>query len=194
MKKILAMVLCALMVLSMAACTPNGGNETTTTGTQIVVPGSALEMMEGIWSNYTEEDKALFPYYGGDPDNAVDNAPGAFSLADPEVVTSMLLIPADQISVVTEAASMANMMNGNFFTVCVVRLQEGTDAGVFADAIRDAIQGNRWMCGFPEKLFVYTLGDFVIFGYGLNDAVSPFQLHLYEAYPDVTNVYDEALG
>ena len=194
MKKILAIVLALVMVMAMAGCNNNGSETTTTAATTagIVTAESALALLEGAWGNYAEDEK--FAVIGGDFGNPVDNAPGVYDLKEAEGLSATLLIPADQLANVTEAATMVHMMNANTFTGGAVRLAEGTDTAAFALAVRDAIQNNQWMCGFPEKLVVATLGDHIVIAYGLNDAMGPFQQHLVEAYPDITLTYDEVIG
>ena len=194
MKKILAIALALVMVMAMAGCNNNGGETTaaTTTEPTIATPDTALDLMEGVWGNYAEEEK--FAVIGGNIENPVDNAPGSYDMQYAENLTGTLLIPADQIANITEAATMVHMMNANTFTGGAVKLSADADAAAFATAVRDAIQNNQWMCGFPEKLVVANLGDYVVIAYGLNDAMGPFQQHLVEACPDITLTYDEAIG
>lgn len=193
MKKILAIVLALVMVMAMAGCNNNGGETTAATTTSAVVAAdTALELLEAVWGNYAESEK--FAVIGGDFGNPVDNAPGSYDLKEAEGLSATLLIPADQLANVTEAATMVHMMNANTFTGGVVRLAAGADAATFAKAVRDAIQNNQWMCGFPEKLVVATLGDYIVIAYGLNDAMGPFQQHLVEAYADIDLTYNEVIG
>ena len=194
MKKILAIVLVLVMVMAMAGCNNNGGETTTAaiTTPSVVAPNTALGLLESVWANFAEDEK--FAVIGGDFGNPVDNAPGSYSLEEAEGLSATLLIPADQLANVTEAATMVHMMNANTFTGGVVRLAEGTVASAFAKAVRDAIQNNQWMCGFPEKMLVATLGDYIIIAYGLNDAMNPFQLHLVEAYADTDLTFNELIG
>ena len=65
MKKILAFVLAAVMVLSLAACTDKGseGGATSPSGAQTNQPKSALEILENVWDKYSPDDK--FPAVGG---------------------------------------------------------------------------------------------------------------------------------
>lgn len=194
MKKILAIALALVMVMAMAGCNNNGGETTaaTTTESAIAVPDTALDMMEAVWGNYAEDEK--FAVIGGNIENPVDNAPGSYDLQYAENLTGTLLIPADQLANITEAATMVHMMNANTFTGGAVKLAADADADAFATAVRDAIQNNQWMCGFPEKLVVANLGDYVVIAYGHSDAMGPFQQHLVEACPDITLTYDELIG
>lgn len=195
MKKILATVLALVMVLAMAGCNNEKNNETTAATTTVAAtaqPETALAMLEAVWENYAEDEK--FAVIGGNMENAVDNAPGNYDMQYAENLTYNLLIPADDLVSVKEAATMIHMMNANTFTGGVVRMAEGADAAAFAATMREAIQNNQWMCGFPETLYIATLGDYVVVAFGLNDAMNPFQTHVVEAYPDINVAYNEAIG
>ena len=89
---------------------------------------------------------------------------------------------------------MIHMMNANTFTCGVVHLTEGTDVAAFANTMRDAVQGNQWMCGFPETLVIASIGNYVLVAFGINDAMNPFQTHFAEAYPNANVLFNEAIA
>ena len=194
MKKIISLVLAAVMVLSMAAC--NGANNETPDETQAPaanVPGSALEILENIWNAYGEDEK--FAVIGGNMEAPVDGAPGNYDMAYAENLTWNLLVPADQLANVDQAATMIHMMNANTFTSGVVHMAAGADAAAFAAAMREAVQSHRWMCGFPETLVIAVIGgEYVLVAFGVNDAMNPFQTHLAEAYADAEVLYNEPVA
>ena len=194
MKKIISLVLAAVMVLSMAAC--NGANNETPDETQAPaanVPGSALEILENIWNAYGEDEK--FAVIGGNMEAPVDGAPGNYDMAYAENLTWNLLVPAAQLANVDQAATMIHMMNANTFTSGVVHMAAGADAAAFAAAMREAVQSNRWMCGFPETLVIAVIGgEYVLVAFGVNDAMNPFQTHLAEAYADAEILYNEPVA
>ncbi len=197
MKKIVSLLLAFVMVAAMfAGCTTVKPAETTTEPTTepaIVVPASALEILENIWGLYGEEEK--FFTMGGDMNNPVDNAPGNYSLEDVEMFSYQLYVPADQVANVESAASLIHGMNVNTFTCGVFHMAEGADANAFATAVRDNVQSAQWMCGFPEKLIVAVVGgEYVLMVFGLNDAVNPFETKLAAAYPDAVISYNEAIA
>ena len=67
MKRIIAVIMAAMLMLSLAACgTNNGGNTQDTQGTTAPAStiASALEILETVWASYPEESK--FPVGGGD--------------------------------------------------------------------------------------------------------------------------------
>ena len=195
MKKIISLVLAAVMALSLVACGENKPAETTApveTAPAVTVE-SSLAVLEDIWAKYGEDEK--FFVIGGNMESPVDGAPGNYDMAYAENLTYNLLVPADQLANVDEAATMIHAMNANTFTSGVVHLTEGTDAAAFAQVMRDAIQGNMWMCGFPETLTVAVIGgEYVLIAFGVNDAMGPFEAKLTEAYPTASVLYNEAIA
>ena len=193
MKKILALLLAAVMVLSMAACGNNANTDETQATEATETAASALEILETIWAKYGEDEK--FAIIGGNMESAVDGAPGNYDMAYAENMTYNLLIPADQIANITEAASMIHMMTANTFTAGVFHLAEGVAAADFAATMQSAVQNNQWICGFPETLVIAAIGgEYVLVAFGINDAMTPFQTHLSEVYPDAEVLYNEAIG
>ncbi len=186
MKKIVSLVLALTMAFAMTACGGSSTPETTvpaeTNTPSANVPGSALEVLETVWNAYGEEEK--FPVIGGSMAAPVDGAPGNFDLAD-ENISFNLLIPADQLTNVTEAASMIHMMNANTFTGSAYKLADGVSAADFAAAMEAAIQGNQWMCGFPEELVITSIGGtYVTVAFGVADVMEAYKTHLSESFPN----------
>ena len=192
MKKVIALILALVMVMALAAC---GGKEETPVETepQVEVPGSALEILETVWALYGDDEK--FPVMGGDMVNMVDGAPGAYGLEDVESLTYQLLVPAEEVANITEAASLFHGMMLNNFTCGVFKVAEGVDAAAFAETMHGAVATARWMCGMPEKELIAVIGgQYVLMTFGINDAVNPFEAKLTEAYPEATVVYSQAIG
>ena len=195
MKKFVSMIMALAMVLSLAACGANGGSETAApeTTAPVVKVESALEVLETIWANYGEDEK--FAIIGGNPEAMYMDGPGNWDMTYAETMSYNLLVPADQLASVAEAASMIHMMNANTFTCGVFKLTEGTDVKAFADTMEAAVQGNMWMCGFPETLVIAVVGgEYVLMAFGINDAMNPFQTHLAEAYADAEILYNEPIA
>ena len=191
MQKLRSAVLALTLVLTMAACGGNATQETEGVPAQ-EMPASALEILETVWAEYAEEEK--FPIIGGSMAAPVDNAPGAFDLAD-ENLSYLLLIPAEQVANVTEAASMIHAMNTNTFTCAAFKLADGVAAADFGAAMKDAVLNNQWMCGFPDSLLIRAFGDsYVVMAFGVNDAMTPFESHLTAAYPGMETIASETIG
>ena len=190
MKKLITVCLALVMVLSMVAC----GNKNTETPSEpadtVEVPGSALEILENVWALYTDDEK--FPVMGGDMVNMVDGAPGAYGLEDAESLSYQLLVPADQVANIDEAASLFHGMMLNNFTCGAFHVTGDADA--FASAMVNAVKGNQWMCGMPETMLVAVVGgEYVVMAFGINDAMNPFIAKFTEAYPAAVTVANEAI-
>lgn len=219
MKKIFALLLVLTMTMSLfAACgkkteappadpttetvtdesADTQPTETETADTQPADSGdasemSALSILETIWGKYADEEK--FAIMGGNMENAVMDAPGAYDLQYSENLTYNLLVPAEQIPNVDQVASMIHAMNANTFTCGAFHVAEGVSAEDFATAMNEAIAGNMWMCGFPERQVIVSLeGGYVVIAFGVNDAMTPFFTHLQEAYPEATVLFDEPIA
>jgi predicted small lipoprotein YifL len=191
MKKLIATILVLAMALSLlTAC--GAKNDTPAADapaeTPVEVPGSALEILETVWALYGDDEK--FPVIGGDANNMVDGAPGAFNLEDGEMAAYQLLVPADQLANIDQAASLFHGMMLNNFTCGVFHVTG--NANDFASAMVDAVKNNQWMCGMPETMLVGIIGgEYVVMAFGINDAMTPFEAKLMEAYPATETVANE---
>ena len=139
----------------------------------------ALTILNAIWNTYSDEEK--FPAAGGDSEHAVDGAPGSFDVSNADSLSYLLTFPADDASLIDSAASLVHMMNPNN----VARL---------ADDLRTTIQAKHWMCGFPDKLVIVTVGQSVLSVYGSEELVNTFRDKLLASYPTAAAVYDEAIN
>lgn len=185
MKKLTALVLAALLTLSLAACGKDNagdGND------QSPAASSALDLLESVWNTYGEDEK--FPVVGGAFSSAdvKEGAPGAYDLTDRAEADRVLGLP--ETALVDQAASLVHMLNQNTFTAAAYHATD--DPAALATALRDNIQQRQWMCGFPDKLIVAVVGDYVVAAYGAEDLVDGFMTHLNGVY-GVTASYDEAI-
>ena len=188
MKRTLSLILALVMALSLAACGTKDGGQADNAD----APVDSLTILNKVWESYTDDEK--FPAAGGDYEHSVDDAPGAFDLSDADNLSYMLTVPAEDASLIDDAASLMHMMNMNTFTCGAMRVVNSDDVTKLADDLRDAIQGKQWMCGFPDKLVIATLGNYVISMYGDADLIDTFRDKLLAAYTDISVVYDEAIG
>ena len=190
MKKMTAMVLALAMVLTLfAGC---GKTEPAATEAPVAMPASALEILENVWAKY--EDTEKFAVVGGNIEANIMDAPGNYDLTYAENMTWNLLVPADKIANVAEAASMIHMMNANTFTCGVFKIQD-ISAADFGAAMKDAVLNNQWMCGFPETLLIRNFSDaYVLVAFGINDTMTPFEKHLTEAYPGMQTLANEPIA
>ena len=147
MKKILALILAAIMLLSVVACTNDGENETNVPGESDTVENEApaasvdaLEVLTSLWNSIPDDNK--FSVMGGSPMNPVDGMPGEFSLTDEgaaESLDGMTHYPAAQFNKLTGAATLMHMMNANTFTAAAYTFADAATADAMVSAIKDAI-------------------------------------------------------
>ena len=152
----------------------------------------ALSLLTSVWSTYSEDDK--FPAAGGDAEHAVDGAPGSFDVSNADNLSYLLTFPADDASLIDSAASLVHMMNLNTFTCGAFHVADANNVARLADDLRTTIQAKRWMCGFPDKLVIVTVGQSVFSVYGNEELVNTFRDKLLASYSAATAVYDEAIN
>lgn len=152
----------------------------------------ALTILNAIWNTYSDEEK--FPAAGGDSEHAVDGAPGSFDASNADNLSYQLTFPADDASLIDSAASLVHMMNLNTFTCGAFHVADTNNVARLADDLRTTIQAKRWMCGFPDKLVIVTVGQSVLSVYGNEELVNTFRDKLLASYPTAAAVYDEAIN
>ena len=152
----------------------------------------ALTILNAIWNTYSDEEK--FPAAGGDSEHAVDGAPGSFDVSNADSLSYQLTFPADDASLIDSAASLVHMMNLNTFTCGAFHVADANNVARLADDLRTTIQAKRWMCGFPDKLVIVTVGQSVLSVYGSEELVNTFRDKLLASYPTAAAVYDEAIN
>ena len=175
MKKLIAMFLAALTALSLTACAAKSGAQPDASE----IP-DALTILNTVWASYSE-------------DNMTDGQPGKVGLENASDVEYLLSIPASVIAMADDGASLFHMMNGNTFTCGALRL---TDAGKLDEAakeIRDYIMAKQWMCGFPDKLIVVSVDNYLISCFGAEDLVNTFRDKLQAAYSGAVVITDEPI-
>ena len=207
MKKIIALALAAVMVLAFAACakqnsengttTPsdtasakqNGENSTTApSDDQKGQPQCALEILEKVWSKYSTDEK--FPATGGSEKNMKDGMPGKFDVADGESLDFELGFPKAQASEINDAASLMHMLNQNTFSCGVFHVKNFGDTAALAGKIRDNILNRQWLCGFPEKLVILTVGDYIVSVFGAAELTDTFTAKLSAEYSSAKQLFN----
>ena len=191
MKKFLTLLLAAAMTLSLAACgskndgNANGGDSQ---------PADALALLNTVWSSYADDDK--FAVVGGDYDeaNMTEDAPGRFGVEDGDTLDYMLGFPAADADKLTDAASLSHMMNANTFTAGAFHVTNSSDVDTVVSDLKDNIMNRQWMCGFPDKLVVLTLGDYVVSCFGAEELVDEFSEKVTAAFSGASVVCDEPIG
>ena len=187
MKKLVSMLLAAVLALSMIGC---GGKKEESAADTVAV-ADAVEILTKTFDGFEADYK--FPIGGGSYENMTSDVPGAIDPADTESLAGLLQFPVDSADMVDDAASMMHMMNLNTFTAGAYHVADAGDQQALADALKDSIMNAQWMCGFPELLLIATVNsDYVVAAYGATDLVEHFETKLVENFGAVV-VYDESL-
>ena len=190
MKKLLALLLAAVMTVSVVAC---GAKEENGNGNadapQIT---DALEILTTVWGSYAEAD--LFPVAGGDAEHANWEGPAKFELTAAEELTANYGINADLIAQIDDAATMMHAMMMNNFAFGVYHLTDAANMESFANTVKEDLLAKQWMCGQPEKVMIITVGDYVVAGYGLADLCETFKTNLTTQYTTATVVCEENIA
>ncbi len=190
MKKILALLLAAVMVLSLAACTDKGseGGATSPSGAQTNQPKSALEILEKVWSKYSADEK--FPATGGSEKQMKEDMPGKFDVSDAEALDFELGFPKANASEIDDAASLMHMLNQNNFSCGVYHVKDSGNVEALAGKIKENILARQWLCGFPEKLVILTIGDYIVSVFGAGELTDTFVAKLSAEYSSAKQLFD----
>ena len=192
MKKIIALVIASIMLVSaltLVSCgnkdNPNEStNGTTTEATTTtekketpVTPtyANALDLYNKIWGTYTDDEK--FPSGGGDVDHNSYEGPGAFDIEKNKESIQVNTHITDELlgTVTNDAATLMHMMNTNTFSSAIFHLKDASTAESFAKEYEKAVQNTRWMCGFPERVVVVSIDEYVIVACGHDDLINKFK-------------------
>ena len=182
MKKIIAIALAAVTVLSFAACTKQNGENGTTTPSDASKgqAQSALEILEKVWSKYSNDEK--FPATGGSEKQMKEDMPGKFDVSDAEALDFELGFPKAQASEIDDAASLMHMLNLNSFSCGVYHVKDSANVEALAGKIKENILARQWMCGFPEKLVILSVGNYIVSVFGAAELTDTFTAKLSAEY------------
>lgn len=190
MKKILAVFMTVVMMAGFAACgSENEGNEGNKENIE-----SPTALLTAVWDTYGEDEK--IPVMGGggsETPDYVPGAPGKFATDSPDMLDYSLGLPAASASKIDDAASLIHMMNANTFTCAAFHVAKADDVKAVADSLKENIMQRQWMCGFPDKLIVVTVDDYVVSAFGNEEMINTFKTKLTDAYKSATVVYEEAI-
>ena len=209
MKKFLAILLTAALAFSLTACGSNDNQNNNSNNNNSSNSDSdnanqsneeqtsakdALELLNTVWTSYGDDEK--FPAAGGDmsEENMTMDAPGKFSIEDAEALDTTLGFPPASVEKVDDAASLVHMMNANTFTCGAFHAKSSADVSDLTAALKDNISHRQWMCGFPDKLVIVTVGDYVISFFGENEISDTFKTKLSTAYPSAEIICDEPIA
>lgn len=172
---ILSIVSMSFVLLVFSGCgNAKDENSNTSDGAgQSVAPSiaSAVDFYTEVWDAFGEENK--FSSVGGDAEHSTEG-PGQFLLTEDNADSfKQLILVTDELYGMLEndAATLQHMMNINTFSSAVAKLKDSSKSSEFAEGYRDSIQEQRWMCGFPDKVVVISVGDYVVMAYGLEENI-----------------------
>lgn len=170
-----------LLIMTGLLCVLAGcGKKESVSEVKVEVTDSA-QLLNMVWEKFDESQK--FAAMGGDFNNLVDGAAGIFNVEDTENLTYMLYIPAENVSMIDEAASLIHAMNANTFTGAAFHLTDAGNADALAADLKDYILSTQWMCGFPDELAIYVVnGEYVVSAFGNAEIMENFKTKLSEVY------------
>ena len=147
-RKLLALILSVIMVLSLAAC--GGKKPEETQAPALSVEGTMEELL-----NKTIEQRPVEFMGGVIPVDLADTSEdGLWVLKN---YTGL-----DSAESITEAAAFEPMMGSMAFSMVMVRVAEGADAATVAAAMKSGIDQRKWICVEADDLQVVSFGDVVM--------------------------------
>lgn len=188
MKKLAVLLLAGVMTLGLVACgTKNADSES---GSKVEI-ADATELLTKTWEAVPEDKK--FAVVGGDAENMVEEKAGKFNLEKAEELglENTMCYPLDAVEYVDDAASLIHGMISNGFTAGAYHVTDAANVQNVVDAIKERTMNNRWMCGFPEKLIIVTVDDYVVSAFGYLDNIDAFSEALTSVYGDAAVVVVE---
>lgn len=192
MKKYVILVLAGIMAINISACgTGNNGSseayvESTAVATTQTVkaPETTLELLNKVWGSYSDDEK--FPVAGGDMSEENNNmeGPGKYNTDDAEAIETNFGVPVALVPKIDEASSMMHMMNANTFTCGAFKVKDEKDATEIMSETYDKLVARQWICGSPDRLYIYTYEKYVVVVFGEKELVEVFNNRMLNCYPD----------
>lgn len=185
MKKLVSLLAVFAIVFAFASC----GADKAPVLEGVSAP---VDILNTVWATYAEEEK--FFAMGGTGAAPVDGAPGAVDVADTESLSYQLVCSAEAIALIDGAASIMHAMNANTFTGAAYHLTDAANKDAFVAAMKSSISSNQWMCGFPEKLLIVSISDYVVVTFGAADITETFKTKLITSYDIAVIEIEEAIA
>lgn len=148
----------------------------------------SVTLLNSVWDSFAEEER--FAVVGGDSSNMTEG-PGKFDISKTEEMENVLGLPEKDAILIADAASMVHMMNANTFTCGVFHGKKAEDAAQIAKSLEESIKNRRWMCGFPDKMLIVTVGDYTVSAFGIEENMDRFKDKLTSLYPGAEIVCDK---
>lgn len=189
MKKLVVLLLTVAMTFACAACGKNAENG----GTKVEI-ADANEILTKVWNEYktSASEDIQFPIGGGNVETMVMDAPAKFDVTlegAKDMLVYSYCVPADTIAMTDDVATMMNMMMANNFTCGAYHVADAANVETVVSSIKNATLNNRWMCGFPEKLIIVTVGgDYVVSAFGNGMVIDAIKSAVTTVYGDAAVV------
>ena len=190
MKKYITLVLSIFLAMSLAACGNKTDSPDSAGKTEIK---DAKELLATVWNSYEEDEK--FAIAGGDmtEENMTEDAPGTFGIKDADELDRMLGFPAADAEKIDNAASIMHMMNANTFTCGAYHLKNAEDVKTVAADIKENVMNRQWMCGFPDKLVIISVDDYLVSVFGDEELVNTFKDKLTQTYENAKVISEDGI-
>lgn len=190
MKKFIILLLSIFLAMSLAACGNKTDSRDSSGKTEIK---DAKELLTTVWNSYEEDEK--FAIAGGDmtEENMTEDAPGTFGITDADELDRMLGFPAADAEKIDNAASIMHMMNANTFTCGAYHLKNADDVKSVAADLKENVMRRQWMCGFPDKLVVISLDDYLVSVFGNEELVNTFKDKLTQTYENAKVISEDGI-
>ena len=190
MKKFIILLLSIFLAMSLAACGNKTDSRDSSGKTEIK---DAKELLTTVWNSYEEDEK--FAIAGGDmtEENMTEDAPGTFGITDADELDRMLGFPAADAEKIDNASSIIHMMNANTFTCGAYHLKNADDVKSVAAALKENVMGRQWMCGFPDKLVVISVDDYLVSVFGNEELVNTFKDKLTQTYENAKVISEDGI-
>ncbi len=167
MKKKISILMTLMMAFTLAAC---GNKPSNNPGTESTIT-SAVDFYTEVWNEFGEDKQ--FAAVGGDAEHEAE-APAKFALTDANKETfEYLLLVNDELydMLDDDVATLQHMMNTNTFSSAVAKLKDPSKASEFAEEYKTVVQNQQWMCGFPDKVVVISVENYIVMAYGYDEII-----------------------
>ena len=75
-----------------------------------------------------------------------------------------------------------HMLNQNSFSCGVYHVKDSANVEALAGKIKENILARQWMCGFPEKLVILSVGNYIVSVFGAAELTDTFTAKLSAEY------------
>ncbi len=194
MKKLIVFMLALTLAFGMVGCTNSDTPAADTPAAADETEGKTpLDLINQVWDSYAEDEK--FPAGGGDYESMSYEGPAAFDVSKTEDLNTLLGVQEEEAGLIDDGASIMHAMNQNTFTGAVFHLAESGQAQTFADTYKESLLERQWMCGFPDTVVVYSIGDNHVFAaFGNAEMIDTFKEKVEAAFETEVLLVEEPLS